>query len=140
MWRDRTIKPTVLFQTCRPGAWEPETPEEGRARIPLQGNLCESFLLPSSSLSSDWEALRLETTNKMESKSHRLPSRHPGNTVQRSCGLVDSNTHRHSVHCQCTGVLSILAALLAQHLLCSGDSTRRTEARTEMGVELRLTR
>lgn len=78
MWRDGTIKPTVLFQTCRPGAWEPETPEEEMARIALQGNLCESFLLPSSSLSSDCEALRLETTDKTESKLHCPPSCHPG--------------------------------------------------------------
>lgn len=81
MWRDGTIKQTVLFQTCRPGAWEPETPEEEMARIALQGNLCESFLLPSSSLSSDCEALRLETTDKTESKLHCPPSCHPGNTV-----------------------------------------------------------
>lgn len=81
MWRDGTIKPTVLFQTCRPGAWEPETPEEEMARIALQGNLCESFLLPSSLLSSDCEALRLETTDKTESKLHCPPSCHPGNTV-----------------------------------------------------------
>lgn len=51
MWEDKIFEPTVLLQTRRPGAWEPETSEEMTGTT-LQGNLCEFLLLPSSSCSS----------------------------------------------------------------------------------------
>lgn len=51
MWEDKIVEPTVLLQTCRPGAWEPETSEEMTGTT-LQGNLCEFLLLPSGSCSS----------------------------------------------------------------------------------------
>lgn len=138
MWRDRTIKPTVLFQTCRPGAWEPETPEEEMARIPLQGNLCESFLLPSSSLSSGLGGSKIRN-HKQDRKQITPPASHPGEHSVESPWPCLIQIHISNLHCQFTSVLSILAAVLAQHQLCSGDSTRCTEARTVTGIELRLT-